>query len=416
MKKAKFGPGALAVVASAVLLSTACTSESAGEEADTTSDDLTSGNLPAFYLPPSPLPKNNGDLIRHEPLKAKLDPANAASVSVTATRILYKSTSRDGSAIAVSGTVLVPKARWIGPGTRPVIGYAVGTQGIGDSCAPSREFSGGIEYEGLFMAGLLARGYALAITDYEGLGTPGMHTYMVRASQGHTVLDAVRAAERLPGSGLSRSSPVALYGYSQGGGAAAAAAELAGSYAPELQVKGTAAGAVPADLSVIPAKLDGSIWAEFLWFAIAGVSASYNYDITPMLNADGLAFYKKISEDCVFNLGNSAMKKSQNYTASGESLAELVKVDPFRTMIDDQRIGRIKPSAPVLLTHSILDDTIPYSVGKQLAKDWCGLGANVRFSPNLTPLHVGGMLNNATEVYGFLEDRFAGRPMTSTCR
>ena len=44
---------------------------------------------------------------------------------------------------------------------------------------------------------------------------------------------------------------------------------------------------------------------------------------------------------------------------------------------------------------------------------WCG--ANVRLSSNLTPLHLGGMLNNATEVYGFLEARFAGLPAISNC-
>lgn len=415
VRNEKFGIGMLATVASVVVLTTACASENVNADvAESSTDELTSS--PAFYTPPATLPSTNGALIRSEPLKVKLDPAGAANVALTATRILYRSTARDGGAIAVSGSVLVPKAPWIGPGRRPVIGYGVGTQGIGDTCAPSRQFSDGLEYEGLFMAGLLARGYAIAVTDYEGLGTPGMHTYMDRVSQGHTVLDAVRAAQHLKGSGLGADSPVALYGYSQGGGAAASAAELAESYAPELDIKGTAAGAVPADLGVIPAKLDGTIWAEFLWFAIAGVSASYDYDIKPLLNASGLAFYENISDDCVFDLGNSALKRSNKYTANGESLADLIKNDPFKKMIDDQRIGRLKPNAPVLLTHSMLDDTIPYSVGKQLAADWCSLGATVRFSPNLTPLHVGGMLNNATEVYGFLEARLAGLPAPSTCR
>ena len=35
------------------------------------------------------------------------------------------------------------------------------------------------------------------ISDYQGLGTPGLHTYMVGPAQGHAVLDMARAAERL---------------------------------------------------------------------------------------------------------------------------------------------------------------------------------------------------------------------------
>jgi pimeloyl-ACP methyl ester carboxylesterase len=367
---------------------------------------------PPFYEPPSVLPAQNGAIIRSEPLTTWL---GKTELVVTATRILYRSTSRKGSPIAVSGSVLVPTAAWKGPGERPVIGYAVGTQGIGDSCAPSRQIREGFEYEGMFMAGLLARGYALAVTDYEGLGTPGMHTYMDRVSQGHTVLDAVRAAERLPGTGLSTASPVGIVGYSQGGGAAASAAELAGIYAPELPVKGTAAGAVPADLSVMPSNLDGTVWAEFLWFAIAGTSASYDFDFLPLLNDKGRAFYANASDDCVFDLFNAALKRSSTFTRDGSSLDDIVKTEPFRTMIDDQRIGRIKPSAPVLVTHSRLDDTIPFEVGEQLAADWCSLGATVEFSPNLTPMHVGGMINHVGELYGFFEDRFAGRPAKSTC-
>ncbi len=240
--------------------------------------------LPPFYRAPDTLPAGDGTVIRSEPIRYLLDPAGVSDVAYTFQRILYTSRDRTGERHAVSGSVIVPKAAWKGPGTRPVIGYAVGTQGVGDTCAPSRLFSEGIEYEGLFMAGLLKRGYALAVTDYEGLGTEGAHTYMDRVSQGQAVLDAVRAAQRLAGTGLSASSPVGIYGYSQGGGAAASAAELAGSYAPELQVKGTVAGAVPADLSALPDVLDGSLYAEFLWFAVTGLTDSYDIDLQPYLN------------------------------------------------------------------------------------------------------------------------------------
>jgi pimeloyl-ACP methyl ester carboxylesterase len=370
---------------------------------------------PAFYEAPATLPAADGDLVRHEPMSYLLDPAGVAGLHHRATRVLYRSTDRTGSPVAVSGTVLVPRAPWAGPGERPVIGYAVGTQGVGDACAPSRQFSEGFEYEGLFMAGLLARGYALAVTDYEGLGTAGMHTYMDRESQGHAVLDVVRAAQRLPGSGLSGRSPVGLYGYSQGGGAAASAAELAPAYAPELRIRGAVVGAVPADLGVLPENLDGGLWAEFLWFAISGLSASYDLDLTPYVNDRGRAFLAEISDDCVFDLFNAAFSRSTDFTVDGSSLDELAQEEPFRSILADQRIGLGRPAVPVLVTHSVLDDTIPYRVGRQLARDWCDRGATVRLSSNATPLHLGGMLNNATEVYGFLEARFAGLPAASSC-
>jgi hypothetical protein len=41
------------------------------------------------------------------------------------------------------------------------------------------------------------------------------------------MLDAARAAKRLPDTSLDLNAPLAFWGYSQGGGAAASASELA---------------------------------------------------------------------------------------------------------------------------------------------------------------------------------------------
>jgi hypothetical protein len=104
---------------------------------------------------------------------------------------------------------------------------------------PSRMFNQGIHYssgwdivfnyEELFVATMVARGFAIAMTDYEGLGTAPMHTYVNRLAEGQAVLDAARAAMRLPGTPLDPHGPVAFWRYSQGGGAVTSAAELASS-------------------------------------------------------------------------------------------------------------------------------------------------------------------------------------------
>ena len=43
----------------------------------------------------------------------------------------------------------------------------------------------------------LKAGYAVVRTDYEGLGTPGAHPYLIGASEGRAMLDMVRAARKL---------------------------------------------------------------------------------------------------------------------------------------------------------------------------------------------------------------------------
>ena len=370
---------------------------------------------PAFYEAPATLPNANGAVIRSEKMTFLLDPLDATSLVRNAQRVLYRSTNRAGEAIAVSGTVLVPESPWLGVGPRPVIGYAPGTQGMADRCAPSRLFSEGIEYEGIGIEGLLLRGYAVAMPDYEGLGTAGIHTYMDRVSQGRATLDVVRAAQRLTGTGLGTSSPVGIMGYSQGGGAAASAAELAASYAPDLEVKGAVVGAVPADLAKVAASLDGGLYSAFAFFALRGLSASYDVDLTPYLNAAGRATSDQVETECVFDLLNHSFVKSSSLSANGQPMSTLMGVEPFKSIVEAQRIGTIKPAFPVLVTHSALDDVIPYSVGKTMARSWCGKGANVRFSANLAPLHVGGIVPQTAEALPFFEARFAGLPQLGNC-
>lgn len=370
---------------------------------------------PAFYEAPATLPGANGTLIRSEKMTFLLDPLDATSLVRNATRVLYKTTNRAGEAIAVSGTVLVPTAPWVGLGTRPVIAYAAGTQGLADRCAPSRQFSEGLEYEGLVMEGLLQRGYAIAMTDYEGLGTEGVHTYMDRVSQGRAVLDAVRAAQQLSDTGLTSTSPVGIQGYSQGGGGAASAVELASTYAPELKLKGAVVGAVPADLAKVATNLDGSLYSSFAFFALRGLAESYDIDFTPYLNAQGLEAMTAVEQDCVFDLLDNAFVRSETLSIDGQPLSALMTRAPFASVIEAQRIGTIRPTVPVLVSHSVLDDVIPYAAGKAMAKSWCNKGANVRLETNVAPLHVGGIVPHAAEAQLFWEARFAGLPQLSNC-
>jgi hypothetical protein len=245
------------------------------------------GQYEEFYTPPDPLPAGvPGDLIRTEPSRLVLEPSGQLGAFVaTGIRIMYRSTDARGNPNAVTGTYFEPDNPWPGNGPRPLIAYAPGIQGQGDQCAPSRMFNQGIHfssgldimfnYEELFVATMVARGFAVVVTDYEGLGTPGVHTYVNRVAEGQSLADAARAAMRLPGTSLDPHGPVAFWGYSQGGGAAASAAELAPSYAPDLDVVGAYAGAPPADLAELFPYADGSALVGVVGYALNGVIAAY---------------------------------------------------------------------------------------------------------------------------------------------
>lgn len=375
----------------------------------------TAADRPVFYEPPAALPAHNGDVIRSEQAVFYLDPLKAIKVDASVDRIMYRTTDRLGKPIAVTGTVLTPRNVNLSP--RPIVAFAPGTQGLADKCAPSLQIAQGTEYEGLPIKKLLDQGFAVVVTDYQGLGTPGVHTYMNREVQGHAVLDSVRAAQRLQGAHLPADGPVALYGYSQGGGATASAAELAPEYAPELKIKGAVVGAPPADMGQMAAGLDGSAYGVFFNYALSGLGAGYGIDIDAYLNSHG----KRVTHDLRDNLCTTqALAKypflHSRFLAAGlRPLTELLDRAPWNAIVADQQLGKRRPAVPVLLSHSTLDDVIPQQVGKKLAADWCRLGATVNFSSNHIPGHIAATIATGREGVPWLQDRFADKPAPSTC-
>lgn len=325
----------------------------------------------------------------------------------------YRSTSATGEANEVSGTLIVPDESWSGGGARPVVSYAVGTHGLGDQCAPSTFFAQGREQELGLMRMALAKGWAVVILDYEGLGTPGDHTYTVAVSEGHAMLDAVRAAIRVDGAGISPDAPVGLWGYSQGGGATAKAAEQADEYAPELDVVGAAPGGVPADLLAVAENLDGGPASGLLVAATGGMDTAYpDLGLFGQLNARGKALVSAVRKQCTEQIV---------LTAPFVRIADLSTVpDPLHQpavveRLDENSVGSVAPAFPVRVFHAQFDELIPLAVGRQLVEDWCGLGVDVEYEELPLQNHTSGILAGAPNTIDWLADRFAGKDAPSTC-
>ena len=367
----------------------------------------------AFYDPPATVPTAPGTLIREEPSTFYVDPLRLVGAPARVRRIMFSTTDRSGQPIAVTGTVLTPTRPRTKRPDRPLVAFAVGTQGMGSQCAPSRQMAAGREYESIFLTGLLARGFNVVVPDYQGLGMSGVHTYMSREVQGHVVLDALRAARQVDLPDIPAHGPLAITGYSQGGGAAASAAELAPEYAPELTIAGAVAGAVPADLALTARLLDGGPYFAFLGYALAGLAGDYGVPLDGILNDQGIAVVARLREQCMWeSLRTFAFTKSSTLTLDGRSISRILREEPYATMVSEQRLGMGRaPRMPVLLIHSKLDDVVPYEAGRALAERWVGQGARVRLSTFHAPTHAAAAVTSYGAAFAFLHRTFAGLPM-----
>ncbi len=353
-----------------------------------------------FYEPPSTFASKPGSIIRSHttPLLLQI-PGIPGQWPGTARTVMYNSRYLDDRPAAVTGTAIEPTAPWTGKGPRPTVVVGPGTIGQGDQCAPSKMMalpmsvdltkpSIGVNYTAPEMMYLLTHGVRVFVTDYIGMGTPGIHTYVNRVETAHAMLDGARAALRL--AGAPANAPVGFAGYSQGGGAAAAAAELAQTYAPELKVKATYAGAPPADLSKVIGAIDGTTISGGIGFAINGLTARYPAVakvVKAETSASGAAKLKQLSTQCIGDIiVSTAFQQTVGWTRSGQPLGVIIARHPeVMAVLEENRIGQLKPNAPVFLEGGRNDDVIPYGQVRDLARNWKAQGANVRFVTDETP-------------------------------
>ncbi|MCX4743841.1 alpha/beta fold hydrolase [Streptomyces antibioticus] len=427
-----------AAVTAAACLGTAAVPAGAAES-DAADAVVSRGiTIPTFYNPPATLPAADGTLVRSEPLPLALSlPGIGGPLPGRATRLMYKSTDGNGRPVAVTGAYIEPTARWKGSGARPLIAVAPGTMGQGDQCSASFNLQHpvvvntqtlSVGYEILAIYRMLARGIAVVVTDYAGLGaTDRLHTYVNRVDEAHAVLDAVRAARSLPGTSLSADSRVALYGYSQGGGAAAAAAELQPSYAPDVTLAGSYAGAPPADLTAVTRAIDGSDLAGALAWSVNGFLQSdpeLRAIADAHLSAKGWKALDDLSSMCVGDAllsYNSA--RSTSWTKDGRSLNDVIASEPaLKAFLDDQRLGTIAPASPVRLATGTADNLVPHAQARSLAVAWCAKGADVTYKPVILPSLGRALLNHMTPLLAdqgsaisWLTDRLNGKPAGSNC-
>jgi hypothetical protein len=264
----------------------------------------------------------------------------------------------------------------------------------------------GLEWEAGLMAMTLARGWAVAITDYQGLGTPGDHTYMVGRALGPNVLDAMRAARAVAPSELPVEGPAAIIGYSEGGAAAAWAAQLQPTYAPEIPLAGVAAGAAAADIETAGPNLDGSFFSFFIAYGGIGYAAAY-----PELDLDSHltpAARKKIAALRDSTVLQAMLKGPRFVTASDLTEPNVMELPDWRRRLRENRLGLTAPAAPVLLHHARRDQIVSFVQSLSLRDDWRALGADVRLYVTRGGLdHISGAVAGTPVALDWLARRLA---------
>ena len=335
---------------------------------------------------------------------------------VRATQLLYRTTDMHGNADAAATTVIVPAERAPAAVT-PILSYQCAIDAVTSRCFPSYALrrhahaTGAVaQFEFLLIAACLAEGWAVSVPDHEGrLGMWG-----APYEPGYHVLDGLRAALASKRLGLSPDAQVGLWGYSGGGLATAWAAEMSGSYAPELNVVGAVLGSPVGDLGKTFRRLNGTFASGLPALVVAALAHIY-----PDLD--------RIIQEHVTPEGKVLLERLHTMTTA-EAMVRMAKKDmgdlldwPLERILDtpevqhvfaDIKLGVAAPTPPVLIVQAVHDQLISVENIDELAEMYRAGGASVTYHRDMFSEHMLLHPMSAPMALRWLIDRFAGKPLS----
>lgn len=356
------------------------------------------------------------------------------AVPIRVVQLLYRSAGALGQPTANVTSVLEPP---VPPAAPRAVSYQSFYDSLNPADEPSVQIAGDVTLGGLItdaesvvIAPLLLQGYTVIVPDTEGQTAD----FSAGPEYGTNTLNSIRAATNSPLTGLTKATPVGMFGYSGGAIATDWAAQLAPAYAPDVnrQLVGAAEGGVLVDPAHNLTYVDGSsTWAGVIPVSIIGIARGFHIDITPYLSSYGRQLYDSLQNASIINVlgqypGLTFAKLVKPQYANPASIPILVKVE---NELNTGRLG--SPTIPMFIgqgANGILEGTPGNKPGigpgdgvmvagdvRTLARHFCASGTAVDYTQYNSLSHISTFSAWAPAALAWFNGLFAGGQAPNDC-
>jgi hypothetical protein len=220
-----------------------------------------------------------------------------------ATQLLYRSTSQTGTPTVNVTSIIEPPIEF---DNKKVISYQSAYDSLNRNDEPSYAISGGLRLGGIIpnveaavFGPFVAEGYTVIVADTEGQRAD----FAAGPEYGLNTLDSIRAG--FASSTIPGDAKVALLGYSGGALATEWAAELAPTYAPDVNENmiGAAIGGVLVDPAHNLRYVEGTtLWSAVIPMALAGIARAFEIDLSPYLTPHGAKVFHEVQTASILDV------------------------------------------------------------------------------------------------------------------
>jgi hypothetical protein len=353
---------------------------------------------------------------------------------VKAVQLLYRSTGAIDQPTVNVTSVLEPP---LGGPAPNIVAYQSFYDSLSTEADPSYAISGGLalggsipQVESTLIAPELLSGDAVVVADTEGETAD----FAAGPEYGMNTLDSLSAALNSPATGLAGSQKIGLVGYSGGAIATEWAAELAPSYAPEVdrRIVGASFGGVLVEPAHNLRYVNGSsLWAGVIPMGIIGLSRAYHIDLKPYLSEYGLELYEKLQKASI----GEVLGEYPGLT--WEQMAKPEYQTPESIPLYDEVANKLimgtggTPTVPLLIAQGA-DGALEGTSGDQpgigagdgvmitgdvrtLAREYCQRGVTVQYDQYNAFAHVETAVPWVASTLPWLSERFSGKRAPQDC-
>lgn len=252
---------------------------------------------------------------------------------------------------------------------------------------------------------LLSKGITVVVPDYEGPKSALFAGFQA----GYAILDSARAVKNYLH--WPADAKVTMTGYSEGAHVTAWAANLAPSYAPELNIAGVSHGGTPIDMELTLKHFDNTSFSGFTLGGMHGIMAAYpkfnrtiSAHASPRVLNDLATIYKP-------PVCHSILRGAAYANVAYMEMLNLPSGDPYndpvvRSVLNRETLWANKssvgvgyPKFPRMIYQGRHDDVISYDAVRAYVEQQCKHGANIQFNTYTANAHtapqlvIGGDLN-----------------------
>ena len=341
------------------------------------------------------------------------DPVVDTPDGMQAWRVRYWTTDGSGRPREVTGMVVAPREA-IPREPRRVIAWTHGTWGISRKCAPSLSSN---FWQVTPALDAVRAGNVVVAPDYAGLGSPGMHPFLVGVDTARSVIDGVRAARQI--SGAAAGARYAVWGESQGGHAALWTAQTSRSYARELELVGAAAAAPPTDL-IENLRQSPNKTVKTFFTAYIGRSWSSHYG-APLATFGGpqtrQIMTRLADNNCIELHAKPKLGMILGIVTLQGRLknVDLGRVQPWANLARRNSPTTANIGVPLLIAQNAKDDLVAPAVTAAHVRALCRSGNRVRRIAINGGGHATSAKDSARETLDWIDNRFAGKSARNDC-